>query len=165
MRRRLAVTAAAALAALGALAGGAASSGSSKAPPLAGVDPITGRHVDIAAYRGRVVLVNIWASWCPPCIQEAPALAAFARAHAKDVVVLGIDTKDSVAAARRFYRRFGLRNPTVSDLSGKIAASWSLEVLPTSYYVSAKGEIVGFVFGPGTVQTFEQRLQIARLAR
>lgn len=79
--------------------------------------------------------MSIWASWCPPCVQEAPALETLAP------------QPDRLRSQR------------------EIAARRSLEVPPTSDYVSPKGRIVGFVFGPGTVQTFEQRLQIARIAR
>jgi len=166
MRHRAApVIAVAVVALLAAAAALAGRTGYASAPPLAGTDPMTGKHVDIAKYRGRLVFVNIWASWCAPCRQEAPALRAFAAAHKKDVVVIGIDTKDSVDGARRFYAKYGLSHPSVSDRNGAIAARWWLEGLPTSYYVSPSGKVVGWIIGPGELQTFESRLAGAHFAR
>lgn len=95
-----------------------AASAAPKRPPLAGADPVTGKRVDIATDAGRPIVVNIWASWCPGCSQEARGLAAFARAH-PEARLIGIDTQDSVGGARKFYAKYGLRHPSVFDPSGK----------------------------------------------
>jgi thiol-disulfide isomerase/thioredoxin len=87
----------------------------SVAPRIAG-NGLDGRPVDSAAYAGQVLVYNVWASWCPPCIAEAPALQAAATDLApQGVQFLGINIGDNAAAARAHERRFGVTYPSVSD--------------------------------------------------
>ena len=130
-------------------------------PPLAGTDPVSGRHVDIAAYRGEPIVVNIWASWCPGCNQEARDLAAFERAHRRDAQVIGIDTMDSTDGAKRFYARYGWHHPSVFDPHGDLAAAWALRGLPTTYFIDRHGNIVAQIIGAGTRAEFEKGLALA----
>ncbi|MBA3329695.1 MAG: TlpA family protein disulfide reductase [Actinobacteria bacterium] len=84
-----------------------AATAATPAPPVAGIDPVTGRNVSLADYAGKPVVINVWASWCPPCHAEAADLARFARAH-PEVQLLGIDILDTKEGARDFYREFDL---------------------------------------------------------
>ena len=85
------------------------------APHIAG-DGLDGQSVDSAAYAGQVLVYNVWASWCPPCIAEAPALQAAATELApQGVQFIGINIGDNAAAARAHERRFGVTYPSVSD--------------------------------------------------
>jgi thiol-disulfide isomerase/thioredoxin len=99
------------------------------APPVAGEDPITGKQVGLEAFEGRLVVINVWASWCPPCHDEAPDLARFARAH-PEAQLLGIDIKDAKGPARAFYRKYGWRHPSIFDPTGEKAASLGLQGQP-----------------------------------
>ena len=148
------------LVAAGVIAAGA-QAGAPKAPALSGTDPVSGQHVDIATYRGKAIVVNIWASWCPGCNEEARDLASFAKAH-PDVAVLGIDTRDTKSGAKNFYRKYSWRHPSISDSNGAIAARWALQGLPTTYFINRDGKIVGSLVGAGTREQFEQGLKLAR---
>ena len=144
-------------------AGSAASTAGSAAaalPGLSGTDPVSGKHIDIASYRGKPLVVNIWASWCPGCNQEARDLEAFARAH-RGAQVLGIDTKDSTSGARAFYAKYRWTHPSVFDPHGDIAAAWALRGLPTTYFIDRHGNVVAQIIGAGTRAQFEQGLALA----
>jgi thiol-disulfide isomerase/thioredoxin len=71
------------------------------APALAGTDPVTGKHVRLAQWQGKPLLVHLWGSWCHPCREEAPVLRAFLAHHPRSV--LGIDVEDSKAGARSYF--------------------------------------------------------------
>jgi thiol-disulfide isomerase/thioredoxin len=105
------------------LAGTSAAAGTR--PPIAGRDVATGRYVALRQYAHKPVLVNVWGSWCFACNREAPLLARFARTHAKQVAVLGIDTEDSRTGARAWYRRYGRTYPSIWDPHALLAGAWS----------------------------------------
>jgi cytochrome c biogenesis protein CcmG, thiol:disulfide interchange protein DsbE len=103
----------------------AAAADAARRPALAGTDVLTGKHVTLTQFAGKPVFVNVWGSWCYGCTEEAPTLARFARAHAREVAFLGIDTEDSKRAARAFCNRYGLRYPSIWDPRGMLAGAWS----------------------------------------
>ena len=81
-------------------------------------------HLALTRYRGRVVVLNLWASWCDPCRREASALEAISRRfRTSSVVVLGIDHEDSRMGARSFRTRFGLTYPMGYDPGGSVVSS------------------------------------------
>jgi len=130
------------------------------APPVAGVDPVTGKNVSLADYAGKPVVINIWASWCPPCHEEAADLARFARAH-PEVQLLGIDILDTKEGARDFYRKFDLPYPSVFDPKAEIALSFGLQGQPITYFLNERHEIVGRIIGGSDLAGFESALTAA----
>jgi thiol-disulfide isomerase/thioredoxin len=134
-----------------------------RAPGLQGVDPITGKDVALADFRGKPVAVNVWASWCPGCTEEAADLRRFAAAH-PEAVVLGIDFQDTKAAAKDFYRRWGWTHPSIFDVSGTQTAALGLQGLPTTYFLSADHRIAAQVVGATDFAGFEQGLEAAKRA-
>jgi thiol-disulfide isomerase/thioredoxin len=127
------------------------------APPLAGVDPVTGRHVSLAQFKGKLVVINVWASWCGGCAVEAPDLKRFAEAHPQ-VQLLGIDYQDAKADARAWYRQFDQEWPSIWDPTGKLAAKLGLQAhgVPTTYFLNRRHQIVAEVVGGGTLWQFER---------
>ena len=116
------------LSVLVALASALASAGAADAvarKPIAGQDVLTGKHVALSQFGGRPVFVSVWGSWCYGCRTEAPTLAKFVKAHARQVVFLGINTVDSKKGARAFADRYGLRYPSIWDPRGLLAGAWS----------------------------------------
>lgn len=127
---------------------------------LSGTNPITGQPVDIASYVGKPVVVNVWASWCPGCNQEAADLARFAAQH-RNVQVVGVDTQDTTGGAKGFYRRWNWHHPSIADPSGRLAASLAGQGLPTTYFLDAQHRIVSRIVGAGNLASFDQGLQQA----
>jgi cytochrome c biogenesis protein CcmG, thiol:disulfide interchange protein DsbE len=122
-----------------------------KLPPIAGLDhdgaPVPG--LDPAQFKGAVTLVNVWASWCVPCHDEAPLLLQLAEDHRLRVV--GINYKDAPENARRFLGRYG--NPYVAagaDESGRAAIEWGVYGVPENFIVGRDGRIAYKLVGPIT---------------
>ena len=117
-------------------------------PTLAG-DDLDGRPVSSDDYRGSVLVVNAWATWCTPCEQEQPALVDVARRYAdRGVRFLGIDHMDQDAAASSWVRRYHVPYPNLADRSGTFAASLDYFGLPDTYVVDRDGTI-RYAIGPG----------------
>jgi protein SCO1/2 len=115
--------------------------------------------------RGRPVVVNAWASWCPPCRQELPLFAAAAARHGKRVAFLGLDVNDTEAAARRFLAQHPVAYPSYFDDGGHAAGSLGSFVgLPTTFFLDASGRLVATHAGqyPSAAALAED---IARFAR
>ena len=99
-----------------------------------------GGSQSLADYRGRWVLVNFWASWCPPCREEAPALEEFQRQHkGSRFTVLGIDSRDLSGDGRAFVREHGLSYPQLRDADGDVSHDYGTTGLPESYLVDPRG--------------------------
>ena len=108
-----------------------------------------GDVVRLDDFRGRPVVINFWASWCPPCRTEAPALDRVARAEraAGRAVFLGIDVRDQEESARRFLADFSVTYPTGPD-SGNVEASYQGIGIPFTVFVAADGTIARTWIGP-----------------
>ena len=130
---------------------------------LAGRSPITGKRIDLAAYSGKPIVLNIWASWCTGCRAEARDLAAFERAH-PEAQVIGLDTQDSDGDARGFYRQFGWTHPSLRDPGGSAAARLGLQGLPTTLFLDAQHHEVTRIIGATDRAGFERGLRAAKAA-
>lgn len=101
----------------------------------------------LVGQRGTPVIVNVWASWCAPCRTEMPLLQRAAETYGDRVVILGVASNDSPAAARKFLDDFGLTYPNVFDMSGKIRVELGLTAYPTTYVFGADGRLQTTVTG------------------
>jgi thiol-disulfide isomerase/thioredoxin len=124
------------------------------APEFTGTT-LTGSRLSFSSYRGRVVLVNFWGSWCAPCRAEAPVLADLAAKYAPaGAAFLGVDVRDNAASAQAFERGFGITYPSVSDPSSVVTLAFSAKVpiaaTPTTLVIDRTGRIAGAVFGQAT---------------
>jgi peroxiredoxin len=116
---------------------------------------LTGSRLSFSSYRGRVVVVNFWGSWCVPCREEAAALAVTAQQYAPaGVAFLGVDVRDTTASAEAFTRSFGITYPSVSDSGSQITLDFTAVVpiagTPTTLVIDRTGHIAGAVFGQAT---------------
>jgi cytochrome c biogenesis protein CcmG/thiol:disulfide interchange protein DsbE len=110
-------------------------------------DAFADERVALRELRGYPVVINFWASWCDPCKEEAPILAASARAHAGDVVFLGLDVQDAKSAARGFLRTFEVNYVSVRDPTNDVYEAYGLTGVPETFYVDAKGRAVAHSLG------------------
>ena len=118
--------------------------------------------VRLADLRGRVVLVNFWASWCIPCRREAPQLSRFARTRGRVARLIGVDVQDARGDALAFVKRFALDFPHVRDPDGDLLTSYKLPGLPTTVVVDRRGRIAARLIGPQTVETLTGAAKDAR---
>lgn len=127
---------------------------------LSGADVLTGETVSLADFRGKPVVINIWASWCPGCVAEARALAAFAKAH-PEAAFVGVNFQDSKEAARGFYQAYGWTFPSVSDPEGRIAFSLGLQGTPTTIFLDSRHREAARIVGETDEQGFADGLAAA----
>ena len=117
-------------------------------PKLAGTT-LQGESFDAADYRGKVLVINFWASWCAPCREEAPILeATWERLQNEGVQFVGVDSRDQDAAGRAFVKEFGITYPSVKDPSGKVAFEFGINAgLPGTVVVNREGRMVYRLLG------------------
>jgi cytochrome c biogenesis protein CcmG, thiol:disulfide interchange protein DsbE len=108
--------------------------------------------LELAALRGKPVVLNFWASWCEPCKGEAALLEqAFQQYRGRGVVFLGVDYHDVTSDARTFLSHHGITYPTVQDGSGAVGDRYGLTGVPETYFIDRRGRLVGFHIA-GTIQ-------------
>jgi thiol-disulfide isomerase/thioredoxin len=116
---------------------------------------LAGSKLSFSSYRGHVLVLNFWGSWCVPCRAEASTLAAVAdRYRPSGVSFLGVDVRDTTASARAFVSQFHVGYPSVGDAGSVITADFSDVVpiagTPTTLVIDRTGHIAGAVFGSVT---------------
>jgi thiol-disulfide isomerase/thioredoxin len=112
---------------------------------------LDGKPTRLSDLRGKVVVLNFWASWCPPCRDEAPALNQLQRRIASSGgLVLGVNAgvDDSQAGYEDFLKTYNIDFPTYLDLSKRIALSYGTIVYPETYVINRKGRIDRKIIGP-----------------
>jgi cytochrome c biogenesis protein CcmG/thiol:disulfide interchange protein DsbE len=129
-------------------------------PPLEGLAsngaPIPG--LDPSVFKGKVSLVNVWASWCVPCHDEAPLLTELGRDQRLQIV--GINYKDSADNARRFLGRYGNPFRIVGvDANGRASIEWGVYGVPETFIVGREGTIVYKLVGPVTADNINTVLR------
>jgi cytochrome c biogenesis protein CcmG/thiol:disulfide interchange protein DsbE len=121
-------------------------------------------RVSLAELRGHPVVLNFWASWCVPCKAEAPRLAAAAKAHAGDVLILGIDVQDFKSDARRFLTKYGANYVSVRDGGDSTYSAYGLTGLPETYYLDRRGRILAHSVGEVSKTKLEQGIGLIAAA-
>ena len=106
--------------------------------------------------RGDVVVVNFWASWCAPCVEEAPELQAFAdRWSSRGVKMVGVVFSDEEAKAAEFRDRFRLTYPQVMDSGGRTAIDFGIFGIPETYVIDSNGIVMAKLIGAIDAATLE----------
>ena len=115
--------------------------GKPAAPPI---DLMTtdGASLSLQALRGKVVLVNFWATWCEPCIREMPSLQRLRdQLHADGFEVLAVNYQEGPARINGFIEKMKLTLPIVRDTDGSVARAWGARIFPANYLVDRAGNI------------------------
>ncbi|RME99523.1 MAG: hypothetical protein D6768_14895 [Chloroflexi bacterium] len=123
---------------------------------LAGLD---GRPVSLADYRGRVVLVNFWATWCPTCVTEMPDYEQVYRQFSPDFVVLGVNLQESPAQVEKYAAGLGLSFPVLLDADGQVTnRQYRVTGMPGSFIINRDGVIIYRHAGPMPAKTLRTKL-------
>ena len=114
--------------------------------------------------RGKVVLLNFWATWCVPCRAEMPDIEGVFREFAgRELVVVAVNLQEGRRAVRRFVDELNLTFPVVLDGDGKVAAAYGVRPIPTTFLIDQNGFILGRSFGPRRWASQGARTHFARL--
>ena len=126
------------------------------APTVAG-DTISGDLVSTADQRGRWVVLNFFASWCTPCLEEHPHLAAFHAAHRAegDALLISVTFDDRAEQAREFFEEHGGDWPVIDDPENAIGVAFGVAQVPETFVISPTGVVVQRFAGPVTRQAIE----------
>jgi peroxiredoxin len=108
---------------------------------------LTGVKVNLADYKGKVVLLNFWATWCKPCMQEMPLLNEILTSSNMQIETLFINVGESKGTVSEYMEEQQFSFPVVIDVTGKISTLYGVTALPSTYIINTKGEIQKIVFG------------------
>ncbi|MBT3054365.1 MAG: TlpA family protein disulfide reductase [Candidatus Thiodiazotropha sp. (ex Codakia orbicularis)] len=116
---------------------------SGRNPPTFRLHDLEGRNHQLLDYRGRVLIVNFWASWCVPCRRELPSMnRAWTALRPKGIAMLAINLGDDAEAVKEFLYDFPIDFPVLLDHRGRISQRWQVRGLPTTLVLNQRGEIV-----------------------
>lgn len=119
------------------------------------LETVAGEHVRLSSYRGKTVLINFWATWCPPCQAEMPAINTVAREH-PGLIVLAVDAMEGPVLVQRYQTAHPYAFQPLLDPSGKVVDLYHVDGLPTSFFVGPDGIIRAINIGPMTQSTIEK---------
>jgi peroxiredoxin len=114
------------------------------------LETLDGERLRLSNLKGKVVVVNLWATWCPPCRAEMPALQDLYDKHRDEgllVVAVNATDQDSAAAARRFVAERGLTFPVALDPQGEASRQYALQALPSTFVVDREGVVQQVLMG------------------
>jgi cytochrome c biogenesis protein CcmG/thiol:disulfide interchange protein DsbE len=119
-----------------------------------------GQQVSLSQYQGKPLVINFWASWCPPCQQETPLLARWYKQQDGHVVLLGLDENDAAATALKFAQAKGVTYPIGFDPNVTVALSYGVDGLPQTFFLNASHHIVDHVPGALTAADLAKGLRL-----
>lgn len=131
-------------------------------PDVSGSD-LAGDALDITSWRGKVVVINVWGSWCPPCRAETPVLNRIATETAPEVEFLGIAVRESATASLAFTRKENVPYPSISDSGGTLLTRFAdplpAVAVPTTYVLDREGRVAVRVLDQVTYSTLKALIE------
>jgi DsbE subfamily thiol:disulfide oxidoreductase len=104
---------------------------------------LTGGRAKLSAYRGRVVFLNFWATWCPPCRAEMPSMERLHRLlRERGLEIVAVDLQESKEAVRKFVKDNAITFTVLLDATGAVGGAWGVQSIPTTYLIDRKGTIL-----------------------
>jgi cytochrome c biogenesis protein CcmG/thiol:disulfide interchange protein DsbE len=120
--------------------------------------------LQLSSLRGKVVVVNFWASWCDPCKSEAPRFQAAFERYRDRVAFVGVDTADYSADAGRFLDRYGVTYPNVRDPDRSVLGKYGGLPIPRTFVISPNWKVTGYIFGEARAEEIDSAIQKALAA-
>ncbi len=127
------------------------------------LETLDGETLRLSDLQGKPVVLNFWATWCPPCRDEIPELvAAYDQYRDQGLVIVGVNLQEPDGNVREFAEDFGIQFPVVIDRNGDVADKWRLggpvQGIPTSYFLDEAGVVREFFYGPMKESALNERL-------
>ncbi|WP_176757393.1 TlpA family protein disulfide reductase [Salimicrobium halophilum] len=130
--------------------------------PNISLETLDGRETDLNAYKGQPIILNIWATWCPPCKEEMPEMQRFHEIHGEDVTILAVNatqTEDDPANAARYIDKEGFTFETLLDTNSELSDAYQTFSIPTTYFIHSDGTIQSRKFGPMTYEYMTEKMK------
>ena len=108
---------------------------------------LDGDPIALSDHQGQAVMINFWATWCPPCLAELPLIESFAESHPEKLVVLAVNAGEEKASVLDFVNEFGYDLQFLLDPSNSLASQYQVRGLPTSVFIDQQGLIQGVHIG------------------
>ena len=118
----------------------------------------------LSSLKGKVVVVNFWASWCEPCKSEAPRFQAAHKRYGDRVAFVGVDTADYSADAGRFLGRYGVTYPNVRDPDRSVLGKYGGLPIPRTFVIAPNWQVTGYIFGEARAEELDSAIQKALAA-
>jgi peroxiredoxin len=140
------------------------------APPAKAPGPdftlrdLDGKAHKLSDYRGKVVVLNFWATWCPPCRAEMPSMErTYAALNKKPFTIIGVEVGEEWETVQTFVAQTGVSYPILLDTDSSVSHKWSVVGLPTSYIIDPQGRVVDVIVGGRDWSTPAMRDRLAKL--
>ncbi|MEK6538232.1 MAG: TlpA disulfide reductase family protein [Nitrospirota bacterium] len=105
---------------------------------------ITNKKVNLKDFRGKVVMLNFWATWCAPCREEMPSMEKLYRQFKdKGFVIIAVASGEEVNSVNKFIKQYNLTFPALIDSDYKVSDNYKVWALPTTYFINSRGQIIG----------------------
>jgi len=109
---------------------------------------LDGGNATLSSYRGEVVILNFWATWCPPCREEMPSMENLYQRFKDDgLEILAVDIGESAGTVRQFVQNFGYTFPILMDTNNRVASIYGIQAIPTSLILDREGRIIARIVG------------------
>ncbi len=116
--------------------------------PSFALKDINAKEVRLDDLRGKIVFLNFWATWCPPCREEMPSMEKLYRKFKdKDFIMLAINLREDGRAVKTFKEKIGLSFPIPLDSNGAVGSNYGIASIPTTYLVDREGNVIGVALG------------------
>jgi cytochrome c biogenesis protein CcmG/thiol:disulfide interchange protein DsbE len=131
-----------------------------KAPDFA-LKSIDGKTVKLSDYKGKIVIIDFWATWCPPCRRGIPDLVAIQKEYKDNVVIIGIslDREKTIKDVPGFAKNYGINYPIVYGDDSVVISYGGIQSIPTSFVVDKKGNVVDMHVGLVSKDTFVNKIK------
>ncbi|MEZ0536244.1 TlpA family protein disulfide reductase [Caldicellulosiruptoraceae bacterium PP1] len=103
---------------------------------------LDGKTYSISDFRGKKILINFFATWCPPCKEEIPNLISYYEENKNDVIIIGVDIAEDINKVKQFVKEKGITYPVLLDTQGTISKAFGFQYIPTSYFLDKTGKKV-----------------------
>jgi len=120
---------------------------------------LNGSKFELYELRGKPVILNFWATWCPPCVREMPNLQNFYDKHSNKIIVIGVNLGEKNTTIQKFINKINVTFPIVLDKNKEIEKKYNLIIRPTTYFIDENGIIVDKKLGELKKEEIEERAQ------